>query len=411
MKRVREHRYFALGVMIVLVFAACVLLKKFLDTFELVGWLNTIIEVLMPFMIGFALAYLLNPVMKFFEKKVFERLFQKKEFKHKKKVIRALSVLVTFLICLAGLTAMLVSLLPQLLVSIMGVFRNSTSYVNDISNYIQNLLDGNPQVSAFIDGQFDSIMQSVQQLSNEILPTIQTLLSGVTSGVLSAIETVKNIILGLIISVYVLYAKEKFIAQSKKVIVALLPKNIAKGFIGLVGDTHKMFGGYISGKIIDAILVGILCGIGVYFIYRPYAILIGVLVGVFNIIPFLGPFIGAIPSALLILLEDPMRCLWFIIFIIVLQQFDGNVMEPKILGETTGLSAFWVIFSILVFGALFGFVGMFVGVPLFAAIYTWVRRWINGRLKKKGLSTNTEDYLHMTEKKTQVETAPEPSDT
>ena len=240
-----------------------------------------------------------------------------------------------------------------------------------------------------------TINDTIQDFISTAMPSITKLLGNVTVGVIGVVNALKDSILGIIISVYVLYAKEQFIAQAKKIIVALTPDNFSKPFISLVRETHGVFGGFISGKIIDSLIIGVLCFIGTSILGMPYAVLVSVIVGVFNVIPFFGPFIGAIPSALLILMVDPLKCLWFVIFIIVLQQFDGNILGPYILGGTTGLSAFWVIFAILTFGGLFGFIGMFVGVPVFAVIYTLISRGINKKLEKKGRSTATADYLYL----------------
>ena len=155
---------------------------------------------------------------------------------------------------------------------------------------------------------------------------------------------------------------------------------------------HKVFGGFIIGKIVDSIIIGILCFLGLSVMNMPYTLLVSVIVGVTNVIPFFGPFIGAIPSALLILLVSPIQCLYFLIFILVLQQFDGNILGPKILGDTTGISSFWVLFSILLFGGLLGFVGMIVGVPIFAVFYRLLGDFINGLLEKKDLPVQTSQY-------------------
>ncbi|MBC5788398.1 MULTISPECIES: AI-2E family transporter [Clostridiaceae] len=393
--KLKNHKYFSFGIMIFLTFAACVLFQKCIDTFEIGNFLQIIIGILMPFFVGFTIAYLLNPIVDFFEQKVFHRLFVKKDFKHKKTLIRVLALSISMIIAIAAFAGLLTLLLPQLLISIIGLFNNAPSYIREASDYFTSLLHDNPSIANFIDAQLEGIMTYIQQLSNAILPSLQKLLGNLTSGVIDFISVLKNMLVGIIISIYVLYSKERFIAQSKKVVVALFPSSFATSFINLIKETNTVFGGFIRGQIIDAIIVGILCTIGTSFIYKPYAILIGAIVGTTNVIPFFGPFIGAIPSAFLLLLIDPKKCLIFIIFIIALQQFDGNILVPKIVGDRTGLSAFWVVFAILAFGTLFGFVGMFIGVPVFAVIYTLVSRFINNRLSKKGFSINTADYLYM----------------
>lgn len=395
MKHLRKNRYVLVGLTLFLTFVACTLFKIFLDNFNVLGVIRTIVRLMMPFMIGFALAYLLNPVMKFFERNLFERAFLNSRLKKKRKLVRGLSVLTTVVVALAAFTVVLLLLIPQLAYSLMGILNNLPEYMKNLGNYVEGLVAGNQELANFVDTQMTTINDTIQDFIATAMPSITKLLGNVTVGVIGVVNALKDSILGIIISVYVLYAKEQFIAQAKKVIVALTPDSFSKPFISLVRETHGVFGGFISGKIIDSLIIGVLCFIGTSILGMPYAVLVSVIVGVFNVIPFFGPFIGAIPSALLILMVDPLKCLWFVIFIIVLQQFDGNILGPYILGGTTGLSAFWVIFAILTFGGLFGFIGMFVGVPVFAVIYTLISRGINKKLEKKGRSTATADYLYL----------------
>lgn len=395
MKHLKKNRYVLVGLTLFLTFVACTLFKIFLDNFNVLGVIRTIVKLMMPFMIGFALAYLLNPVMKFFERNLFERVFRNSRLKKKRKLVRGLSVLTTVVVALAAFTVVLLLLIPQLAYSLMGILNNLPEYMKNLGSYVEGLVAGNQELANFVDTQMTTINDTIQDFISTAMPSITKLLGNVTVGVIGVVNALKDSILGIIISVYVLYAKEQFIAQAKKIIVALTPDNFSKPFISLVRETHGVFGGFISGKIIDSLIIGVLCFIGTSILGMPYAVLVSVIVGVFNVIPFFGPFIGAIPSALLILMVDPLKCLWFVIFIIVLQQFDGNILGPYILGGTTGLSAFWVIFAILTFGGLFGFIGMFVGVPVFAVIYTLISRGINKKLEKKGRSTATADYLYL----------------
>lgn len=395
MKFLKQNKFVLFGLTLFATFVACTLFKIFLDNFNVLGVIRTIVKLLMPFMIGFALAYLLNPVMKFFERNLFERLFRSSKLKCRNKLVRGLAVLTTVVVALALFVAVLLLLIPQLAYSIVGVLNNLPDYMKNLGDNLEGLVAGNQELAGFVENQLSSMNETIQNFISSAMPSITKLVGNVTVGVIGVLGTLKDSILGIIISVYVLYAKEQFIAQAKKVIVALSPDHISKPFISLVRETHRVFGGFISGKIIDSLIIGILCFIGTSLMGMPYAVLVSVIVGVFNVIPFFGPFIGAIPSALLILMVDPVKCIWFVIFIIVLQQFDGNILGPYILGGTTGLSAFWVIFAILTFGGLFGFIGMFVGVPVFAVIYTWISRGINKKLKKKGKSTATADYLYL----------------
>ena len=189
--------------------------------------------------------------------------------------------------------------------------------------------------------------------------------------------------------------KDTLSAQSKKIVYSLLKLKDANRLVSEVRFAHSVFGGFITGKLLDSLIIGIMCFFAMQFLKMPYVLLVSVIIGVTNVIPFFGPFIGAVPSAFLILLVSPMKCLYFLIFILVLQQFDGNILGPKILGDSTGLPSFWVLFSILLFGGLFGFVGMIIAVPLFAVIYRLTATYVSSALRKKDLSARTEDYLSL----------------
>lgn len=206
------------------------------------------------------------------------------------------------------------------------------------------------------------------------------------------LNEVTNILIGIIVSLYVLFSKEKFSAQAKKAVYALMSPAHANMAPHIVGKSNQIFSGFIIGKVIDSLIIGILCYIGTAMLKMPYAPAVSVIVGVTNVIPFFGPYIGAIPSIILIALVNPMKGVYFLVFILLLQQLDGNVIGPKILGDSTGLSAFWVVFAILLGGGLFGFIGMIMGVPTFAVIYYIIQMLINSKLEKKNLPTESEKY-------------------
>ena len=218
------------------------------------------------------------------------------------------------------------------------------------------------------------------------------MISGVYTSVVSVVNLVKNALIGIIVMLYLLNIKDTLTAQAKKVIYSLFPLPAANEMVETWRYIHSVFGGFIIGKLVDSLIIGILTFIWLSVIKMPYTVLISVIVGVTNIIPFFGPFIGAIPSAVLVLLVNPKKCVWFLLSILVIQQLDGNIIGPKILGNSTGISSFWVLFSILLFGGILGPVGMIIGVPTFAVIYRLTAKWINRRLKKKELSTITDDY-------------------
>ena len=251
------------------------------------------------------------------------------------------------------------------------VYQNAASY---FLNWVNTKLTPN----------LDALVKSISSLS--------TVFSGVVSGMRVVMRIGKDFILGMFIAAYLLIAKKRLIAQAKKILYSVTKLPVANYILYECRYIQEVFGGFIRGKLLDSLIVGVICFVCCTLFRFPYPIVISVIVGVTNIIPFFGPFVGAIPSALLILLSSPLKCLYFVIFVIALQQFDGNFLGPKILGNSTGLSSFWVLFSIMLFGGLFGFVGMVIGVPLFAVIYSLVDAFVNHRLSKKAMSLSTSEY-------------------
>ena len=229
-------------------------------------------------------------------------------------------------------------------------------------------------------------------IKQDLLTKVNEVMSNLTVGVINFVSEILSFLIGLIVSIYILFSKETFSAQSKKIVYAVFRTDHANMILHLTKKSNEIFGGFIIGKIIDSLIIGVLCFFGLTILKMPYILLISVIVGVTNVIPFFGPYIGAIPSTILILLNNPIKGVYFLIFILVLQQLDGNVIGPKILGNSTGLSAFWVVFSILIGGGLFGFVGMIMGVPTFAVIYYIITMLINHLLEKKKLPLLTSQY-------------------
>ena len=287
--------------------------------------------------------------------------------------------------------------LPQLVVSIFSLVESADSYMNEVSQWVSGLLKDNPVIARnFMQVYEQFSAQLVNWVQNIALPHLVTMMTGVVT----TVSVVVDILIGIIIALYILNGKETFCAQAKKMTYSLFSIERANSIIERVAHIHRVFGGFITGKLIDSLIIGVLCFIGMRImmavgllgIESSYALLISVIIGITNIIPFFGPFIGAVPSAILIMVVSPLQALYFVIFIIILQQIDGNILGPKILGNSTGLSSFWVMFAILIFGGRFGFVGMAIGVPLFAVIYSIVSEYINHLLKKRGLSEDTNDY-------------------
>lgn len=358
---------------------------------------GVLIKVTMPVIDGLIIAFIATPVVNWIEEKLIFPLCRAcrvdiKKNKVKRRV-RALSILFTFLLIGLVIYEFFAIVIPQLILSIQNIIAQFPTYINNLVRLTERLLADNPEVEAYIEGLLATYTKDLDSfLEKNALPTLNTLIRSASMSLISALKSLYNLIIGLIISLYVLSGKEKFASQAKKICYALFERHTANQIIRAFRFTNKTFIGFLGGKIFDSAIIGLLCFSGTSVLNMPYPVLISVIVGVTNIIPFFGPYIGAIPSALLILMTEPRKCIAFIIFILALQQLDGNVIGPKILGESTGLSGFWVIFSITLFGGLWGIAGMVVGVPLFAVFYAGVKYMINKFLKKKMLSIDTEDY-------------------
>ena len=355
-----------------------------LDVFT--GKLNEIMAIFQPFVIGFVIAYLLNFILKFYENKVFTL---KGLNKVKKSSVRGLAILLAYITAGIILYVFMQFVLPQLVDSVRGLINDIPKYVKELTVMVEGYLKDmnvNQEYMTFINEKFTEITNWVIQLFTNILPVIG-------NAVMSVASSIWNIILGIIISVYLLMDKEKFFALGKKVVTSLFNEKHTTIVLDLANRTNLTFGRFIGGKIVDSAIIGVLTFIILAIFKMPYVLLISVIIGVTNIIPFFGPFIGAIPSAIIILFVSPIQALWFLVIILVIQQVDGNIIGPKILGDSIGISAFWILFSILVAGKLFGLVGMIIGVPMFALIYSVIKDIIEARLRYKGLPTETEKYL------------------
>lgn len=355
-------------------------------------------NILMPIIYGAILAYLLTPVINFWERHTFS-LYRRKHGDPSRKLrsfFRFLYILLALILVVVGLFGLLYMVVPQVVSSIATVIMGLPKTLYDVQDWALELLRNNPDLEQVISNVLENATQDLQNwLTNVLLPSVNSLLLQISLGVVDVVVVLKNLFIGFIVSIYILASKETFAAQGKKLLFSLLTPPKANLFLSNLRFTNKTFGGFISGKLIDSLIIGILCFIYTKIVGAPYGMLVSVIVGVTNIIPFFGPYIGAIPSALLILMADPMQCVYFIIFIIVLQQFDGNILGPKILGGSTGLSSFWVLVSILLGGGLFGIVGMFIGVPLFAVLYAGAKALVNRSLSAKNLPTDTEAYLKL----------------
>ncbi len=353
------------------------------------GYLREIARVLAPVTWGVVIAYIVNPIMLKTEKLLSRLLEKKKKHPH---LIRVISVAFSITLLLFIITALIALLLPQVIDSVMGIINNFSTYFDNFEKQIYGFFDDYPQIAGWIETQFDNIQPKILDYVNNILPTLADMAVRLKDGAIEIIIGLKDFLIGFIVAVYLLYSKEHFIAQMRKTTTAFFSETIRSGIFEIASHTNKTLSGFISGKLLDSLIIGILAFIFMSILKFDFVVLMSVVIGVTNVIPFFGPFFGAIPCALLLLVAAPKQVIPFVIFVFLLQQFDGNILGPKILGDSTGISAFWVIFAIFIGGGLFGFPGMVLGVPLFAVIYTLISDLINYLLKQKGLSALTEDY-------------------
>ena len=360
-----DKAYFKMGLAVFIVGLALILSMYFINHFSVISnaW-QKFNRIMVPFYLGIIIAYLLCPVynttVKFFY----------------------------------GLIMMII---PNLYESITTLVPRLPGYFNSTVDLIESHLDDENMVTQYIARSLEDINERFTDwMQEKLLPASEVIIRRISSGVAATVGGIFDVFVALIICVYILNSKELFMAQGTKFIKAVFSKERADGFFELLRVSNNTFGGFINGKIIDSIIIGIICFIAMTILKLPMAMMISVIVGVTNIIPFFGPFIGAIPSALLLVLIKPVAALEFIILIVVLQQLDGNIIGPKILGKATKLSSFWVMFAIIVGGGLFGFLGMILGVPVFAVFYTYFARGINKLLNKKKIDSDTLAYEDFT---------------
>lgn len=344
--------------------------------------------VLMPFIYGFSIAYLMNPLMSWLEKHMLRKSKNKNN-----KILRIYSMLLTYTLVLVLFISFFLLIVPQIVVSLNGIITNMPMTMSSIEPWLISKLT--PLFERFISDstQINNILGYITENVKEMVSKLGDLLPLLLSATLALTGIVINILLGIILSVYMLWNKELFIGQFKKSIYAYMPIKKAEKTIIIFRHMHKTVGQFINAKIIDSIIIGILCYIGLLILDIDNELLISLIVGVTNVIPYFGPFIGAIPSVLLIMFANPSDALIFTFFIIILQQFDGNILGPKLLGDSLGLTPFWIIFAVVLTTSLFGVLGMFLGVPFFAVVYTLVREDIRYRVKEKGMSEETQDYI------------------
>ena len=386
MKIMPNKKYNTIALYAALVISFNVLLVVAILKFSAItSFLGAIVAVLSPVTWGLVIAFLMNPIMVNFEK-LFSNKF--KSTRGKKKLLRAMSVTVSAIVFLGIVAGLIAIVVPELVKSITSLFDNMGDLRENLENWISKTFKSYPSLVKTANGKIDTFTQDASVIFEKMQPMLEDLVTGAWG----VVTFLKDFLLGFIVSLYMLCNKETLLAQIKKSIISLTRKKTCAKIMTVASQANKVFSGFIMGKIIDSIIIGLLCFIGLTLMNMPYNILIAVIGGVTNIIPFFGPLIGAVPSTFLMLIVDPKKAILLAVFILILQQFDGNILGPKILGDSTGLPGFWVLVSLIVCGGLFGFIGMVLAVPVFALLYSFTRSFVENRLRRKKLPVTTEYY-------------------
>ena len=330
-----------------------------------------------PFIIGFSIAYLMLPCVNFFEEKLFHNINMHDKYKTTR---RAICILITYLLVFGAITWLLIYFIPEIKSTLTTFFNQLPKQQVDLERTVESVFDkvdyiDSKDVNAFIDTMLKPLFDRTQD--------VPKMLATILDGTVVAASTILNIILGIFIAFYMLMDKEKASFSLKKIMYALFSEKRTTRFLSKLAVVHQMFKSFIVGKTLDSTIIGIICFAGMSLMKAPYAMIISLIVGVTNMIPYFGPFIGAVPAVLMTLLIDPSKAIWVALFILALQQFDGIILGPKILGDSTGMSPIWIIFSIIVGGALMGPLGMFLGVPVVASVKLFFTEYIDERYQKK----------------------------
>ena len=401
-KRFRwDKKYLYWGITGFCVVACAILFFMALNYISALGTaVKTLIKILSPFIWGLVICYLLAPLMRALERSAFlplgRRLYQKSKKNNGERFARNLSVLVSEIIMLALMAALVYLILPQLYSSLETIVVNSNTYIANITNWVTKMLEDYPEIEQYASQLLGTVNTNLMDwIQGTVLPELGSLVTNVTTGVYYVLMGVYNLVIGIIVSVYILGNLEGFSASAKRMLYSLFPVETAEKIREGLAFTDRTFMGFINGKLLDSAIIGLICYIVCAILKMPYALLVSVIVGVTNVIPFFGPFIGAVPSAIIILMVSPLKCLIFIVFIIILQQVDGNIIGPKILGSSIGINGFWVMFSIILGAGLFGFWGRLLGVPVFVVIYTAINSRIERRLKENDLPWRVEEYSEL----------------
>lgn len=389
-----------LGVVFTISVCICIVFAEFVKEWKsVVGFLDKVGSAMAPFVVGIVIAFLLNPIMVYIRRgiafatsKMFKNVDYDTGFRKSKTPALILTLMFFFLV-LGGFLRIVI---PHVYVSLDDLVKKAPGYLESAQSWLEKFFKENSKLEEPVMKGITYIRENVMVwVQDKIMPNLDEIVVRVSSGLVVGVKAIFNFLVGIIVTIYLLASKDVLIAQGKKIVYCTFSKKTGNKILSGLSYANSVFGGFINGKILDSIIIGFMCYAFTEFIDMQYAVLISVIVGVTNVIPFFGPFIGAIPGALLALMDDPVYFLIFVIFVFLLQQFDGNILGPLILGDSTGLSGMWVLVAILVGGDLFGVPGMILGVPVFACIYAFIAVQLRDGLREKNLSSNTEDYFRL----------------
>lgn len=414
MEHNRHNPYLAAGLTAFAVIAGAILLFFLLFHFQTVAsYLGTIMGILRPIFMGAVIAFLLVPVHRWISGLLLEAVPEKA--RRTRRALNFLSILLSLALAILLIYVLLAMVIPQVWQSIVDLVMAVPDYIVDFQSWLRTFLEDNPDIQAAALSVYASFAASLEQwLNSDILPNLESVtatldwlrsdilpnVTGVVTGVsvilLGLFNLVKDLVIAIIVSAYLLARKDVLAAQSKKIVYSLLPTRAADLIVTEARSAYRIMSGFITGSVLVSLIIGVVCFVFCSLFQFPYPALIATIIGVTNVIPFFGPFIGAVPSMFLIFIVNPIQSLYFAIFLLVMQQLDGNILTPKVLGGSTGLDSFWVLFSIILFGGLFGFAGMVLGVPVFAMFYSIVSRLVRLGLRRHALPEDTGEYLGRT---------------
>lgn len=399
----------------IVIIASMLVFTMLFNLSNIANGIANFLSVISPILYGLVIAYLLAPIVAKFEKGLFGRVFRKygehyvdktvrsgddgeKKYAHlkvyiKNKPARICSIALTFLLFIGIIIGVLVAIIPQLTSTISMLVDNIPSYMSNLTDWISERFENYPDIAADLINMINDAGSTLRSfLTTSILPQMGDYLGFLTNSIMSVVGTVLNLVFGIVVAIYCLYSKELFAAQAKKTLYCIMPIKRANKLIASIRKIHRSFGNFITGTIIDSFVVGCITFIVTALSGVPFSLLVSVIMGLTNIIPYFGPFIGLVPCLFLIFMEDPFMCIIFTIIVLIIQNVNGNIISPRILGESTGLTSFWVIFAILVGQGIFGFWGLIIGIPLFAVIYSTAKTFISEKLRTKGLPYASDDY-------------------